>query len=229
MTAITADSEVDVCNMALSHLGVSNGIQSFTDQTEQAKACAFWYPRCRDQLLKSAPWDFAYTYLALASDASNLPGTLFAYPGWSFAYQFPNDCLQAVAVVTAYGERAGRAYWYSHWGYPTGPAFPKIPYKIAQSTSIAGQKVVLCDLPAPMYLFYIQCVTDTSMFDAMFTDALSFRIGWRIGGVLRGANSGKIQYCQSMSESLRLQALAQCMNQAQQDPERQSPSVLARM
>src|SRR5579884_3399135 len=225
MTAITADAETDICNMALSHLGVSTGIQTFNDQTEQAKSCSFWYRRCRDQLLKSAPWDFAYTYQALASDASNVPGTLFAYPGWSYAYQLPNDCLQPIAVVTAYGERASRFYWYSHWGYPYGgTAFPKIPYRIAQSTTTSGQLVVLCDLPAPVYLLYIQCVSNTALFDPMFTDALSFRIGWRIGGVLRGANPAKIQYCQGMAGKLRLDALAQCLNDAQQDPERQSPS-----
>lgn len=230
MTAITADAETDICNMALSHLGISNGIQTFNDQTEQAKACNFWYPRCRDQLLKSAPWDFAYTYLALASDGSNVPGTLFSYPGWRYAYQYPNDCLQSVAVVTAYGDRASRFAWHSHWGYPYGgTAFPKIPTKIAQSTATPGQKIILCDMPAPLYLFYIQCVTNTAMFDSMFTDALSFRIGWRIGGVLRGANPDKIQYCMSMAEKLRLDALAQCLNEAQQDPERNSPSVNARM
>ena len=63
-------AEVDIANMSLTYAGISQQIQSFNDQNEQAKAAKFWYPKIRDQLLQSAPWSFAYTCQVLASDSS---------------------------------------------------------------------------------------------------------------------------------------------------------------
>lgn len=230
MPSIVALSEVDICNMGISNLGISTGIQSFSDQTETAKICAFWYPKCRDQLLRSAPWNFAFTYLALASDASNVAGTTFAYPGWPYAYQYPNDCLEAIAVTTAYGQRFGQQIWSSYWGWrgPVGyPGIPKIPYKVVQSQAVPGQKAILCDLIAPAYLFYIQCVTNTAMFDVLFSEALSWLFASKAGGPLR-ANIQKVQACAQIANAKRLDALAQSMNEAQQDPKPDSPSVSVR-
>ena len=230
MTAVTALSEVDICNMALSNLGIALGIQSLNDKTAEAKACAFWYPKARDQLLQSAPWNFAYTYQVLTSDGSNVPGTNFAYPGWGYAYQYPNDCLQAVAVTTAYGQRFGRYYWASYWGYQytnNWPGAPKIPFIVAQSTAVEGQKIILTDLVSPAYLWYIRVVTDTAMFSPLFSDGLSGLVGGKIGGPLR-ASPDKIAQANGMAKVACASALAQCMNEAQQDPARDSPSITCR-
>lgn len=230
MTSVTALSEVDIANMALSNLGIAIGIQSFNDKTAEAKACAFWYPKVRDQLLRSAPWNFAYGYQILASDGSQVPGTNFAYPGWGFAYQYPNDCLQAVAVTTQYGMRFGRYYWGCHWGYPYGqtwPGTPKIPFIIAQSTANAAQKIILTDLGSPAFLWYIREVTDTSMYDPLFSDGFAGLLGAKIGGTLKAAPD-KIGQANQMAKAACGSALAQCMNEAQQDPARDSPSITCR-
>lgn len=224
MTAVTALADVDICNMALSELSISIGVQSLNppDQSAQAKVCAFWYPKCRDQLLRSAPWNFAYTSIALASDAT-------VFPGWRYAYQYPNDCLQGIAVTTAAGQRLGSGFWSSYWWpYPVqGGGVGKIPFKVVVSTAVAGQKAILCDLPAPAYLFYIQCVTNTAMFDPMFCDTLALEIAAKIGGPLR-ADAQKVQACAQGAAARRLEALAQTMNEGQQDMERVSPSISAR-
>lgn len=239
MATVADIGEIGIANMALSYLGISTQIQSFDDQNEQAKACKFWYPICRDELLRMAPWSFAYTSVALASDASlaggsaTLGGT-FAFPGWPYAYQYPNDCLQAIAVTTYAGQRLGPAFW-SNWWWPiTGMtwAIPKIPYKITQSVANPGQLMILCDVSSaatsPVYLFYIQCVTNTAQFDVLFRNALAFDLGWRAGMALRSSNPAKIQYCEAKAKQARLEALAQSLNEMQQDMERDSPSTMAR-
>jgi hypothetical protein len=225
MTAITALADVDICNMALSHLGISQQIQSISppDQSPQAAACAFWYPKMRNWLLRSAPWNFAYLSQALASDAT-------VFPGWAYAYQYPNDCLQAVAVTTSAGLRFGNSYWNNWWSQgPFNGAIPKIPFKVVQSQAVAGQQAILCDLPpsSPVYLFYIQCVTNTALFDSMFSDALALYLASRVGGPLR-ADLNRVKMAAAGAEGMRLQALAQTMNEAQQDLERVSPSISAR-
>ena len=232
---------VDLCNMGLSYLGISTQIQSITppDATEQAKACAFWYDICRQELLQMAPWPFAYTMVQLASDSSTsgAPGTIgstYAFPGWRYAYQYPNDCLQAIAVTTYAGQRFGSSYWNSWW-YPAagmGYSIPKIPYKIVQSQANPGNQMILCDLPSsatsPLYLFYIQNITDTGLFSPLFNNGLAFDIGFRVGLALRSSNPQKVQFCQMSAKQARLEALAQALNSMQQDLERDSPSVLAR-
>lgn len=242
MPSITVLAPVDIANMALSYLGISTQVQSLTppDATEQAKACAFWYPICLNELLQMAPWPFAYTSSVLASDASlagasgTIGGTL-AFPGFPYAYQLPNDCLQAVAVTTYAGQRLGPAFW-SAWWSPLNAgmtfAIPKIPFKIVQSTANPGDQMILCDIMAspsnPLYLFYIQAITNTQLFSPLFINALAFDMGWRMGMALRSANMQKVQYCQAMAKSARLEALAQALNSMQQDQARDSPSVIAR-
>lgn len=224
MPAISALSDVDHCNMALSHLSISQTIQSIDppDKSVEAKTCAFWYPKVRDWLLQSGPWDFANVSQALASDAST-------YPGYGYAYQYPNDCLQAAAVTTAYGQRMGSAFWSGYW-WPQSPMFggmPKIPFKVAQSTTVPGEKAIFCDLPSPAYLFYIQGVTDTALFSPMFSDTFSLYLAVRVGGPLR-ANVQLIASIAQRAEGARLQTLAQMLNESQQDSERVSPSISVR-
>ena len=228
MTAITAPTEVSLCNMALGHLGISTPIQSMTDGTQQANVCSFWYPICLAETLKMAPWNFALTTLSpLVVDATVLPG-------WPYAYAYPNDCLQIIAVTTFAGQRLGPAFW-ANWWYPYPSmtyAIPKVPYKIAQSTATPGALAVFCDImqttTQPLYFFYTQNVTNPALFDALFQMALSYNIAWRIGGPLRVANAQKIQYCQASYEQSRLQAVAQALNEMQQDQERDSVSTMAR-
>jgi len=157
-----------------------------------------------------------------------------AFPGWPYAYQYPNDCLQAVAVTTYAGQRLGPAFW-SNWWWPTSGmtyAIPKIPYKIVQSQANPGDQMILCDVPSsassPLYLIYIQCITNTAQFSPLFCDALSASVGWKVGMSIRSANPQKVQYCQAMATKARLEALAQALNSMQEDPERDSPSIMAR-
>lgn len=241
MPSITTLAPIDIANMALSYLGI-NGAQSITppDDTPQAQACAFWYPICLNELLQMAPWPFAYTSSILASDASvaggaGSQGSLLAFPGYPYGYQLPNDCLQAIAVTTYAGQRLGPAFWSAWWSPVTtgmNYAIPKIPFKIVQSIANPGDQMILCDVQAnassPLYLFYIQAITNTQLFTPLFINALAFDIGWRVGMALRSSNPQKVQYCQAMAKSARLEALAQALNSMQQDPERDSPSVMAR-
>lgn len=225
MPVPAALADVDICNMALSHLSISQSIQSLEppDQSVEAQVCAFWYPKMRNWLLRIAPWNFAYVNQVLASDATT-------FPGYQYAYQYPSDCLQLIAVTTQYGMRFGSQFWSNYWCQsPVFGSIPKVPTKVVQSTAVPGEQAILCDLSptSPVYAFYIQCVTNTALFDVLFSDCLSLYVASRIGGPLR-ANLQKVAAVASAAQMMRLQALAQSMNESQQDPERVSPSISAR-
>lgn len=235
MPSVSTLAAIDICNMAVSNIGISPTMQSISppDQTVQAQTCAFWYPKVRDQLLQGAPWNFADTNELLAQEPVNANVDVVAMPGWGYSYSYPNDVLQPLAVTTLAGQRLGPVFWSSWWstipqiGFP----FPKIPFKVVQSVANPGQLAIVCDVLAvagnPLFLFYIQAVTNTAMFDPLFCDALSWALAFSIGPSLR-ADPQKVQMAGAMAASKRLQALAQHLNAAQQDPERDSPSVLAR-
>lgn len=238
MPSITALSETDICNMAMGHLGISVTINSITppDQTAQAQIASFWYPKCRDQLLQSAPWNFCDTNINLVQEpvpAPLGPQQGYAAPGWQYSYQYPNDCLQPLQVTTLAGQRFGPQFWLGYWWPSVGMTLtiPKIPYKVVESQANPGGLCILCDFLAtpqnPLYLFYIQCVSNTAQFDPMFSDTLSYLIGWRAGAQLR-ADRERVADCKAAYESARLNALAQHLNANQQDLERDSPSIIAR-
>lgn len=231
-------SDVDIWNMSLGHLGISRRVQSLNppDQTPEGNSGAFWYPKCRDQLLQSAPWNFSYTFINLVQEpvpAPTGPQLGFAAPGWQYSYQYPGDCLQPIAVTTLAGSRFGPQFWLGYWWPSVGMTLtiPKIPYKVMESQANPGQLCIVCDFLAtaqsPLYLFYIQQVTLSAQFDPMFCDALSWLCAAQSGRELK-ASEEKIQGAKQEAESKRLNALAQHLNAAQQDQERDSPSVQAR-
>jgi len=53
-------SVTDICNMALSHLGIGKELANMeTDTGENASACRRFYENCRDNMLSDFPWPFA--------------------------------------------------------------------------------------------------------------------------------------------------------------------------
>jgi hypothetical protein len=82
MTGVNSD--IDVCNKALILLG-SGTINSFTEGTDKALACANQYPALRDFCLGMHPWRFAMAKAKL--------GRLNASPlnEWQYAFQLPNE------------------------------------------------------------------------------------------------------------------------------------------
>ena len=54
-------SEVDICNLALSHLGDEASLASIDppEGSAQADHCAKFYPIARDLMLEKHPWKFA--------------------------------------------------------------------------------------------------------------------------------------------------------------------------
>lgn len=216
-------SPVDIANMGLYRAGSSIRITSLTDSTEKTDAvrqAAFFWPLVRDQVLQSAPWGCARKCLALALD----PDT--TYPGYQYVYQYPDDCLQAVAVCDSGGLR-GPSYWMSWWGcrLTSGFTAPKVPFQVG--TSADGQRNVIMTDIAGAYLYYIFRQTVTNTYSPLLTDAMGWKMGVELGSAVN-ANAGRVTRCIQMYEPTLSRAMAQMMNEAQQDVATDSPSIQAR-
>ena len=86
-------SEVDICNLALGHLGDNATVASLNppEGSVQAQHCARFYPIARDALLEMAYWNFSMRRVALPSLAMD-------WPEYKYAYALPGDVLNIIAI-----------------------------------------------------------------------------------------------------------------------------------
>lgn len=145
-------TKVDICNLALSHIGSQGHIQSLTESSVEAKQCNLVFDTVLDELLRQHPWSFATRVGPLATHASAPP------PGWLFRYEYPPDCLNAFELLLPTSTRLD----------------PAIPYAV-ELLEDGSTKSILADAEGAS-LRYVMRVTDTALFDAQFTEALSWRL-----------------------------------------------------
>lgn len=165
-------SEVEICNLALGHIGQSVAIASLSEQSKAARICARNYAQARDELLAATPWRFARKSIALAQ----LTETPF--PGYAYAYAQPEDCLNVHRVCP---EAGIRAHWRAVEISLTQPHrrheyADRIPFEVVmgvQGTAIAT------DLK-DAFLLYTARVTNTSRFTPMFVNALAWSLASKI-------------------------------------------------
>lgn len=82
-------SEVGICNSALIKLGVER-ISALTEPNKRAILCNEQYPKIRDSVLYSHPWNFAIKRVTLALTATTPEF------GFSSEFQLPSDNLRVL-------------------------------------------------------------------------------------------------------------------------------------
>lgn len=170
-------SEVDIVNLALSHLGDEAGVTDISppDGTTQAAHGARFYPIARGVLLEMFPWTFATTRVALAEIANP------AEDDWSYAYRLPADCLRPLASL--YPGVSPRAL-------SNESDADSFPYIVESSED--GGLVLLTNLETAR-LRYIRLVTDTGKYTPIFTAALSRLLAAYLAGpVIKGVEGMKV-------------------------------------
>lgn len=85
-------SDKDICNVAISALGGTR-IQSFGDDSNEARLCKVYFPFLRDALLADHKWNFAMTRVYKQANLTESPKF-----GWNYAYQLPDNCLRVLDV-----------------------------------------------------------------------------------------------------------------------------------
>jgi len=189
-------SVVDICNLALSHIGDTANISSLTETSVQAQLCSRFYDMARKSTLELNPWSFATTRQKLAPLASN--PTQMGSDGaatWQYAYGLPSAVLNAIAVISAealddyemmFGPCAFPPYPQGYVPVLGSPLYMPQPFAIELSSN-GSQQVVLTNVPDAVLRFTID-VVDTTKFDALFIMALShFLASMLAGPIMKGA------------------------------------------
>lgn len=201
-------SEVDIANLALSHLGDRATVSSLypAEGSPQAQHCATFYPIARDSLLESVSWTFATKRAALAQ----LTGE---WSRWSYCYALPNNCLR-VQAVTAEGADLNN---------PTDAA------EFVVQTLADGTKVIYTD-QAEAWATYTERVEDTQRFTPTFVMALSYQLAAMVAGpLLKGQVGAQMaQGMMRMVEYWKAQASRSDTNQQNYPTEHRPDWILNR-
>lgn len=90
-------SAIDICNSALSKIGVKE-ISSFTDNSKEAKLCRRFYETSRDELLRSHPWNFAIK----EAELTKLSEAPLMSNRYTSKFNLPTDCLRVLRTDDSY-------------------------------------------------------------------------------------------------------------------------------
>lgn len=163
-----ASSQIDICNAALAKLGQDITIVSFSDQVKAAKVFSRCWDRVRDFVLADFPWAFATKAVALSLVEESAIG-------WTYRYDYPEDCLNARIVCDANGVPRAMSCVNNQLAFDGQYEFEKLYGE--QNTSIATNL-------ENAYLIYSSRVEDTGRYPPHFVEALSCRLAIDVAPVL---------------------------------------------
>lgn len=175
-------STVDICNLALSHIGQSS-ITSLTETSNDARKCNLSYTFALESVLRAHDWNFATKVEVLAQIADE------EIPGWTYVYARPNNCL---FIRRIFNENS---------------ALNQVPEKFREIKTNNNQKAIVCDVDFA-YIEYTQKVTDPNDFDSIFVEALSYKLAGLICKGITGdaklAEAMEQKYLVVVSDARRL-------------------------
>lgn len=161
-------SSVDIANSALTKLGEAR-ITSLTDNVKAAREINAIFELRRDALLRAFNWNFAMARAQLSA-LSDAPSW-----GYSLQYQLPADCLRPVQVSEHYVIPGMADY--------IGGADNE-PFRIEGRT-------IVTDITAPLKVRYIQKVTNTGQYDALFVEVFASDLAMHTAWALTQSNTKK--------------------------------------
>lgn len=167
-------SDVDVCNLALAHLGDRANVSSINppDASMQAGHCARFYPIARNMVLESHEWGFATKRGTLALLTVTPP------PGFCFVYQLPTDCLNIIDLIRPFDPTFHALYGAGRVDDEDWKLEP-VPYEL--ETLNDGTQAIYTDLEDAQ-IRYVASITDITKFSTQAVDA----IGWLLASYLAG-------------------------------------------
>lgn len=181
-------SQTEIVNRALFKLGGAP-ITALTDNTTAARVMSGIWDSVRKAELMRRYWNFALNRASLPALATT--------PEWGYyyAYQLPPDFLKIAQVNDVWFVPSLQDY----------RNFDDSPYAI-EGTTIAT------NFTAPLNIRYVMDVTDPSLFDPLFVEALASKLAYEacyaITQSLQGRDQMGADYKQAILEAGRANAVA---------------------
>jgi len=181
-------NQVELCNLALSRIGhgASKPVQSLDEGGESANACKRVFPSAMASLLREYEWPFARRCAALALSAETVEG-------WEYAYAYPDNCAFLLAVG------------------PSGSDATRMPAKSMRCAfglvaAADGESLLVAANIPDALAWYTVSVTNPHFGDALFQDALAWRVAGELALALKAdpkmAQNAGLQYELALSKAL---------------------------
>lgn len=194
-------SEVDICNLALSHLGDTATVASIDppEGSAQAEHCARFYPQARDALLGMHSWGFATRRAKLAELVND-------WEQWRYAYAKPADCVTVLAVLDV----GSMGDFQVNVGAPLNDVrgfISNTPQDFTCEIDAQGQEVIFTNQEDAMARYIVR-TTDTTRFPQLFIMALSHMLASMLAGPIIKGDAGKAESKAQMQLAMQYVAMA---------------------
>lgn len=221
-------SAVDICNLALSHLGDEATVVSIDppEGSAQAEHCAIFYPIARNALQEMHDWGFNTRRVALAQVTN-------PWSSWAYAYERPSNAIRILSIIANDAP--------NDWSF----SFPMsdevfgssminqrgvyIPQPFADESFSDGTQIIFTN-QVDAVARHTVLVTDTAKFSPLFNDALGWYLASYLAGpVLKGETGitvGRAMAANAMS--ILSQAKLSSAAQQRQDVAQQVPWLVGR-
>lgn len=211
---VIGESIADICNMALSHLGVAKEIANLDTETNQeAISCRRFYESARDTTLKAFPWPFAVRTVALGLVEED------PHPDWKYSYRYPSSALYMRYLYD--NQTSLSPYVYNN--SLISSVYLKIPYKIIGDSS---GKLIYTNLENA-YAEYVSRVENPVLYPPDFVRALSYKLASLIAPRLTSGDPFKLgEKALQMYEFTVREAMAENANEELRDSESYESSFL---
>lgn len=224
-------SVVDICNLALAHLGDNATIASIDppEGSAQAEHCQRFYPIARDTLLEMHSWSFA-TKRAYGAEVEN------SWPMWEYAYAMPGDASDIIAILPPEARDdysttfTPETYpdFYTNYS-PSVAAGQYVPQKFAVETAADGSEIILTNQKQAVIRYHAKIV-DPTKFSPLFTITLSWHLASMLAGpVIKGdQGAAEAKRCVAMTTLYLGKAMEADSNARKIKPEQIVPWIAGR-
>jgi hypothetical protein len=189
-------SEVDICNLALGHLGDNATVASLDppEGSAQAEHCARFYPLARDAILELHDWNFATRRAQPAQIAS-------PWPQWKYAYVQPSDCLRVLAVLDP------EATDDFSMSMPNMGRAQYTPQTFVCETDEEGREIILTNQENAL-VRYVAFVSDTTKFTPLFVTTVTWHLASLLAGPVIKGDAGRAEgkRCEAMAATWLVKA-----------------------
>jgi len=179
-------SVVDICNIALSHIGAEGQVASIDppDGSVEAGLCARFYPIARKEMLEDQAWSFARRRVVLTA-VDNPSGV------WAYAYAAPSGIINALRVLRLKYINDASLLWpagsYLTYNFDW-QAVDELFTERGSALFEIEDGVLLTNEPEATLLYTVD-VTDPTKFSAKFTSALGMCLASYLAGpIIKGAD-----------------------------------------
>lgn len=201
-------SDVDICNLALAHLGDVATVASINppEGSAQASHCARFYPIALAAVLEMHTWGFATTRASLALNATNPTSS------WKYCYAVPSNVVNYIEVqdprVTDDYSVGVQMAGVGPYSAPVVGLGVYVPQDFVIEKDDNGNDMLLTNVENAV-LRYTQLIDDTTKFTPLFVLTLSHYLASMLAGPLLKGEVGRAEGAKQIQLAMTYQQQAE--------------------